>query len=78
MPAAPGLPSSQYALVAIAPSAGERLGRRPVRRAASFLAHLIATAGHQPQTRQHRRADAAEVIAAYQATIAKLQRLDSQ
>ena len=36
-------------------------------RAAQFLAHLIATKDQLPQTRERRRADPAEAIAAYTA-----------
>lgn len=34
---------------------------------ADFLAHLIATATQAPQTRQRRRAEPAEAMAAYEA-----------
>jgi hypothetical protein len=37
-------------------------------REAQFLAHLIATKDQLPQTRERRRADPAEAIAAYSAT----------
>jgi hypothetical protein len=36
-------------------------------RQAAFLAHLIATKGQLPQTRERRRAESAEAIAAYRA-----------
>jgi hypothetical protein len=36
-----------------------------------FLAHLIATAGQFPQTRERRRADPADAIAAYRAAKAE-------
>jgi hypothetical protein len=36
-------------------------------REAEFLAHLIATKDHVPQTCERRRADPAEAIAAYSA-----------
>jgi hypothetical protein len=39
----------------------------PVRRDAAFLAHLIATKSHAPQTRINRRAEPQEVTAAYRA-----------
>lgn len=39
----------------------------PLRRDAAFLAHLIATKSHAPQTRTNRRADPQEVTAAYRA-----------
>lgn len=38
----------------------------PVYREAAFLAHLIATKEHAPQTRERRRVEPAEAIAAYQ------------
>ena len=37
----------------------------PVYREAAFLAHLIATRAHAPQTRERRRAEPSEAIAAY-------------
>ena len=37
----------------------------PVFREAAFLAHLIATKNHAPQTRERRRAEPSEAIAAY-------------
>jgi hypothetical protein len=37
----------------------------PVYRQAAFLAHLIATKEHAPQTRERRRAEPSEAIAAY-------------
>lgn len=37
----------------------------PVYREAAFLAHLIATKEHAPQTRERRRAEPSEAIAAY-------------
>jgi len=39
----------------------------PLRRDAAFLAHLIATKAHAPQTRINRRAEPQEVTAAYRA-----------
>lgn len=41
-------------------------------REASFLAHLIATKDHAPQTRERRRAEPGEAIAAYRAVAALL------
>jgi hypothetical protein len=38
----------------------------PIYRQAAFLAHLIATKAHAPQTRTKRRAEPSEAIAAYQ------------
>ena len=43
---------------------------------ATFLTHLIATARQIPQTCERRRADPDEVIAAYRATIERLQKLN--
>lgn len=37
----------------------------PVYRQAAFLAHLIATKAYAPQTRERRRAEPSEAIAAY-------------
>jgi hypothetical protein len=39
----------------------------PLHRDAAFLAHLIATRSHAPQTRINRRAEPQEVAAAYRA-----------
>jgi hypothetical protein len=51
---------------------GAARSHRPIRRTAPFLTQLIATARQLPQARARRRAEPAEVIAAYQATITKL------
>lgn len=45
---------------------GPAAGQRPY---AGFLAHLIATAGQLPQTRQHRRAEPEDAIAVYRSTV---------
>lgn len=50
------------ALAVTEPATSEPLGRP---RQATFLAHLIATKEQVPQTRERRRADPAEAIAAY-------------
>ena len=71
-------PSSCRALTTIAGAEPDAHPRRPVRQAAAFLTHLIATARHVPQARERRRAEPAEVIAAYQATIARLQKLNEK
>jgi hypothetical protein len=71
-------PCSSQALVVAASTAHDAAPHRPVQRATAFLAHLIATTRHAPQTRQRRRAEPAEVIAAYRATIARLQDLNDQ
>lgn len=52
------------ALVVTAPAAEPPA---PVYRQAAFLAHLIATKAHAPQTRERRRAEPSEAIAAYRA-----------
>ena len=39
------------------------------RPAATFLAHLIAVASHAPQTRERRRAEPREAVAAYARTL---------
>ncbi len=55
------------ALVPIAPAISEREAPAAQPRAsADFIAHLIATAAHMPQTRERRRAEPAEARAAYQ------------
>ena len=80
MPEAGDLPSSSRALVPLirlAPS-HDTPHHSPVRRVASFLTHLIATSEKVPQAREKRRADPAEVIAAYQSTISRLRQLNNQ
>jgi hypothetical protein len=71
-------PSSNRALVPLAAAAAGAPARRPAPRTAAFLAHLIATARSMPQARERRRAEPAEVIAAYRAAIAKLRALNNQ
>jgi len=78
MTATTNLPSSSRALVTLAPNAHDARPHRSIPRAATFLAHLIATARQLPQTRERRRAEPSVVIAAYQATIARLQKLNDQ
>jgi hypothetical protein len=66
-------PSSGGALIPLvnpAPAAQ----RRSVERTPTFLAHLLATRLQLPQARGRHRAEPDEVIAAYQATIARLRR----
>lgn len=46
-------------------SEAEEAQAASVYRQAPFLAHLIATKEHAPQTRERRRAEPAEAIAAY-------------
>jgi hypothetical protein len=57
------------ALVVLAPNTDGSEGQAAYRNAA-FLAHLIATKDQHPQTRERRRADPAEALAAYRATAA--------
>jgi len=78
MTAATNLPSSSRALVTLAPNAHDAYPHRSIPRAATFLAHLIATARQLPQTRERRRAEPSVVIAAYQATIARSQKFNDQ
>ena len=54
------------ALVALTPAAATYKPSESHRQAA-FLAHLIATKDQLPQTRERRRAEPAEAIAAYRA-----------
>ncbi len=57
------------------PTSGTRAGdhlRHNTPRRAAFLAHLIATARQMPQTREKRRAEAGEAIAAYAEMQARL------
>jgi hypothetical protein len=79
MPEATDLPSSSRALVPLirlAPHSEDK-HRSPARRIATFLTHLIATEARVPQAREKRRADPAEVIAAYKATIDRLRQLNN-
>ena len=71
-------PSSSRALVTLASDTHEAHPHRPIKRAASFIAQLIANAGRLPQTREKRRADPTEVIAAYRATVERLQKLNKK
>ena len=72
------LPSSSRALVVSSAPEQAAPPRRPTQRGAAFVTHLIATARQLPQARARRRADPAEVIAAYRTTIARLQKPDNQ
>jgi hypothetical protein len=75
------LSSSSRALVPLIPLASRHGAphARPVRRTtASFLTHLIATAEKVPQACEKRRADPAEVIAAYRSTISRLRQSGNQ
>jgi hypothetical protein len=61
------LPSSGRALVPLDPGTIDAYRHCATRRQAPFLAHLIATARQEPQTRERRRAEPSEAIAAYEA-----------
>ena len=64
--AAPAAAAESRALVAVAaPTASDRATARTRHPQAPFLAHLIATQMHLPQTRARRRAEPADAIAAY-------------
>ena len=80
MPEASDSPSSSRALVPLIPlkPRGEALRHGPAHRIAPFITHLIATSERLPQTREKRRADPADVIAAYQATVSRLRQLNNQ
>jgi hypothetical protein len=78
MPAGTDLPSSSRALVLVGSASPEMRLHRPIQRAASFVTQLIANASGVPQTREKRRADPTEVIAAYRATVERLQRLNEK
>ena len=54
------------ALIALAPALDKR--EQPAYRQAAFLAHLIAVKDQLPQTRERRRAEPNEALAAYRAT----------
>jgi len=55
------------ALVALAPAAASREVPQAYRQA-PFLAHLLAVKDQHPQTRERRRAEPAEALAAYRVT----------
>ena len=78
MPAGTDLPSSSRALVRVGSAAPEMHLHRPIQRVASFVTQLIANASRVPQTREKRRAEPAEVIAAYRATVERLQKLNEK
>jgi hypothetical protein len=76
MPSGTDSPSSSRALVRLVADAQESRPHRPVPGAASFVAQLIANVRNLPQARQRRRADPAEVIAAYRETVARIHALN--
>jgi hypothetical protein len=57
------------ALVALTPTAALRQAPQAYRQA-SFLAHLLAAKDQHPQTRERRRAEPTEALAAYRAAVA--------
>lgn len=71
-------PSSSRALVALESDAYESHAGGPIQRASNFVTQLIASARQVPQARQRRRAEPAEVIAAYRETIERIQKLNNQ
>ena len=68
--APPGAAAESRALIAVAaPAAADRATARTRHPQAPFLAQLIATQMHLPQTRARRRVEPAEAIAAYGAPL---------
>ena len=67
----PGQGTESRALVALTPPS-ERLERQAAVGYAPFLAQLAATKDHHPQTRERRRAEPNEALAAYRATALKI------
>jgi hypothetical protein len=61
--------ATSRALVALAPAAASREAPQAYRQA-PFLAHLLAVKDQHPQTRERRRAEPDEALAAYRATAA--------
>jgi hypothetical protein len=78
MQATSGLPSSSRALVTLAPQTHDTHPHRPIQRVSTFLTQLIANARQLPQTRARQRAYPAEVIAAYRATVERIQSLNEK
>ena len=77
MTAAGDSPSPGRMLVRVVPDDFEEHPSRPaLRGAASFVAQLIASARGVPQVRARRRADPAEVIAAYRETVERIRQLN--
>jgi hypothetical protein len=69
------LPSSGRELVPLTAQAHNERPHPQVRRVSNFLAQLIATARKLPQANAKRRADPAEAVAAYRATVERLHTL---
>ncbi len=78
MQPATGLPSESRALVTLAAETHDAHPHRPIQRVASFITQLIANASQLPQTRVRRRAEPADVIAAYRATVERIQMLNEK
>jgi hypothetical protein len=72
------LPSSSRELVPLTAQAHDEHPHRPIQRVSNFITQLIATARKLPQTTAKRRADPAEAIAAYRATVERLQALNGK
>ena len=68
------LPSSSRCLVPVAAQTHDEHLHRPIQRISTFLTQMIATARKLPQASAKRRADPAEAIAAYRATVERLKR----
>src|ERR1700753_4277746 len=71
-------PSSTPRARSTEPDTHEAHLHKPIQRVATFLTQLIANARQVPQTRVRRRADADEVIAAYRATVERIQMLNEK
>lgn len=71
-------PSSSRALVLVGATTPHIPAYCSIQRVASFVTQLIANANRVPQTREKRRAEPDEVIAAYRSTIARLQKLNEK
>ena len=80
MPEASDSPSSSRALVPLIRLSPEYdvSHHSSVRRIASFVTQLIATSEKLPQTREKRRAEPVDVIAAYQATVSRIKQLNNR
>lgn len=68
---APAQDAESRALVVLTPPSG-RLERQAAVAYAPFLAQLVATKDHHPQTRERRRAEPNEALAAYRAAALKI------
>ncbi len=68
-PAAAEPSAASRALVALTPVAALREAPQTYRQA-PFLAHLLAAKDQHPQTRERRRAEPDDALAAYRATVA--------